>query len=66
MSELKKMDLLVALVYHRNFLLIADFAMKNHIPIVSPVSERESQVTGNPMVIKVRPSAESLYPMQPQ
>jgi|WetSurMetagenome_2_1015567.scaffolds.fasta_scaffold12211_3 hypothetical protein len=61
-ESLKKMDMIIALVYHRNFLLIADFAKANHIPIVSPVSERESQVSGNPMVIKVRPSGESLYP----
>jgi LysM repeat protein len=61
-ESLKKMDMIFALVYYRNFVQIADFARTNHIPIISPVSERESQVNGNPVVIKVRPSLESLYP----
>ena len=56
---LKKMDLIVALLYHPNFQIVADFAREHAIPVVSPVSERASQVAGNPQVIKVRPSAES-------
>ena len=60
--ELKKMDLIIGLMYHRNFQIVAEFSRQNGIPIVSPVSERESQVAGNPMVIKVRPSASSLVP----
>ena len=60
--QLKKMDLIIGLMYHRNFQIVAEFAKQNRIPIVSPVSERESQVIGNPMVIKVRPSSRSLVP----
>lgn len=61
-QELKKMDLIIGLMYHRNFQIVAEFARQNQIPIVSPVSERESQVVSNPMVIKVRPSSRSLVP----
>ena len=60
--ELKKMDLMIGLMYHRNFQILAEFAKANRIPLVSPVSERDSQVAGNPMVIKVRPSAKTLVP----
>jgi LysM repeat protein len=60
--ELKKMDLMIGLMYHLNFQIVAEFAAMNKIPLVSPVSERESQVINNPMVIKVRPSSKSLVP----
>ncbi len=60
--ELKKMDLMIGLLYHRNFQIVAEFAKQNSIPLVSPVSERESQVNRNPWVIKVRPSNLELIP----
>jgi len=60
--ELKKMDLMIGLMYNRNFQIVAEFARQNGIPIVSPVSERESQVNQNPVVIKVRPSSKALVP----
>jgi LysM repeat protein/ABC-type branched-subunit amino acid transport system substrate-binding protein len=60
--ELKRMDLMIGLMYHRNFQIVADFARRNSIPIVSPVSERESQINQNPWVIKVRPSETDLVP----
>jgi len=53
---MKKMDLIVGMLFNRNFEIVASWARKHRIPIVSPISERESQVEGNPMVIKVRPS----------
>ncbi|MEI6900944.1 MAG: ABC transporter substrate-binding protein, partial [Bacteroidota bacterium] len=57
--ELKKMDLVIGLLYHRNFQIVSGFCLKNHIPIVNPVSERESILTSNPMVIKTVPSTDS-------
>ncbi|MEI6456896.1 MAG: ABC transporter substrate-binding protein, partial [bacterium] len=57
--ELKSMDLIVGLLYHRNFQIVAGFAETNKIPVVNPVSERSELVTGNPYVIKVRPSKKS-------
>jgi ABC-type branched-subunit amino acid transport system substrate-binding protein/LysM repeat protein len=59
---LKEMDLIFALLYQRNFQIVAGFAKENKIPVVSPVSERDVQVAGNPMVFKVRPSVKTLYP----
>ncbi|NQV01506.1 MAG: amino acid ABC transporter substrate-binding protein, partial [Bacteroidia bacterium] len=54
--EMKKMDLIVGMLFSRNFEILASWARDHRIPIVSPVSERESQVEGNPVVIKIRPT----------
>ncbi len=56
---LKTMDLIVGLLYTRNFQIVADFAEKNKISIVNPISERSDVVTGNATVFKVRPSKKS-------
>ena len=61
-NDLKKMDMVIALLYHRNFQIVAKYTDQYRIPLVSPVSERESQVTGHPSVIKVRPAAGSMLP----
>jgi LysM repeat protein/ABC-type branched-subunit amino acid transport system substrate-binding protein len=60
--DMKKMDLILGLQYHRNFQMIASFALKNNIPIVNPISERDQIITGNPWVFKVRPSLLSQVP----
>jgi len=57
--EFRNMDLIVGLLYHRNFMTVADFAEKNRINLVNPISERSELVTGNPVVFKVRPSRKS-------
>jgi len=54
--ELKNMDLMVGLIYHRNFQIVAEFAQKNKISIVNPISERSELVSDNPFVIKIRPA----------
>lgn len=54
--EMKTMDLIVGLLYNRNFQIVADFALKNSIPIVNPISERDQIIVNNPYVIKVRPA----------
>ena len=53
--ELKSMDLIVGLLYHRNFQIVASFAARNKINIINPVSERSELVSGNPFVFKVQP-----------
>jgi ABC-type branched-subunit amino acid transport system substrate-binding protein/LysM repeat protein len=58
--EMKLMDLIIGLLYHRNFLMVADFARKNKINIVNPISERSDIVTGNPLVFKVKPAKSQL------
>lgn len=57
--EMKKMDLIIGLLFHRNFQIVAAFAQKNNIPIVNPLSEREQILTGNTSVFKVYPSQET-------
>ncbi len=54
--EMAEMDLIVGMLFNRNFEIVSSWARDRQIPIVSPISERESQVEGNPMVIKLRPS----------
>jgi len=57
--ELQNMDLIVGLLYHRNFQMVAEFAKNHNIPIVNPVSERSELVSGNPMVYKICPAKSS-------
>jgi ABC-type branched-subunit amino acid transport system substrate-binding protein/LysM repeat protein len=59
--ELRKMDLIIGMMYHRNFQLVADFAEKNNIPIVNPISERDLILEGNKKVFKVRPSLKTQF-----
>ncbi|MEI6436659.1 MAG: LysM peptidoglycan-binding domain-containing protein [Bacteroidota bacterium] len=53
--ELKSMDLIIGLLYHRNFQIVASFAARNKINIINAVSERSEIVSGNPFVFKVQP-----------
>lgn len=57
--ELKKMDLIVGLLYTRNFQIVANFAEKHKIVIVNPISERSDIIARNRTVIKARPSKKS-------
>lgn len=54
--DLKKMDLIIGMLYHRNFKMVADFAEINKIPIINPISERSDVIAGNPYVFKAIPS----------
>jgi LysM repeat protein/ABC-type branched-subunit amino acid transport system substrate-binding protein len=60
--ELKKSDLIIGLLYNKPFRMVADFAQKNGIPLVNPLSEREQIVQGYPRVIKVQPTPSSQIP----
>ncbi len=60
--ELKSMDLIIGVLYHRNFQIVADFARKHNIAIVNPISERTDILKDNPFVFKIQPS----QPAQPQ
>jgi hypothetical protein len=57
--EMKKMDLIIGLLYNRPFRIVADYAQKNNIPLANPLSEREQIVQGYSRVIKVQPSSSS-------
>jgi ABC-type branched-subunit amino acid transport system substrate-binding protein/LysM repeat protein len=54
--ELRNVDLIIGMMYHRNFQLVADFAEKNNIAIVNPLSERDQILEKHKKVFKVRPS----------
>ena len=60
--EMKNMDLIIGLMYPRNFQIFSEFAGKNHIPLINPVTERDQIVNGNPTVFKVRPSVKKQIP----
>lgn len=60
--ELKKMDLIIGMLFQKNFQIVSTFAEKNNIPIVNPISERTQIVTGKPEVFKVYPSASARIP----
>lgn len=59
-SELKSMDLIIGLLYHQNFRIVADFALKNQIRLVNPLSERSEIIHNNPNIFKVQPDKESI------
>ena len=54
--EMKSMNIIFGLLYQRNFQIVAEFAKRNKIAVVNPVSERSDLVNGNPFVFKVQPS----------
>jgi LysM repeat protein len=59
-SELTDMDLIVGLLYHRNFQIVAEYAENHHIPIVNPISERSDIVKKNSYIIKLQPEKASI------
>lgn len=58
-TSLRSMNLIVGLVFLRNFRMIADFAREHHIPLVNPLSEKSDILDGNPWVIKIQPAESS-------
>jgi ABC-type branched-subunit amino acid transport system substrate-binding protein/LysM repeat protein len=60
--ELKNMDIIFGMMYHRNFQLVADFCEKNNIPIVNPISEREQILDKHKKVFKIHPSLKNQVP----
>jgi ABC-type branched-subunit amino acid transport system substrate-binding protein len=58
--DLKNMDLIIGMIYQKNFQMVADFAQKNGIWIVSPLSERSQILANHSRVFKVLPSKESM------
>lgn len=57
--ELKNMDVIFGMMYHRNFQLVADFCEKNYVPIVNPISEREQILDKHKKVFKIHPPLKS-------
>jgi LysM repeat protein/ABC-type branched-subunit amino acid transport system substrate-binding protein len=59
-DKLKKMDLIIGPLFSANIKPIAQFALENKIPIVSPFTKSLSLLEGNPFVIKITPSEKTL------
>lgn len=59
-DKLKKMDLIVGPLFSANIKPIAQFALENRIPIVSPFTKSVSLLEGNPFAIKITPSEKTL------
>ena len=58
-QEIKSANLIIGLLFHKNFMIVAEFARRNKIPIVNPVSDRADILRDNDMVFKVSPSLAS-------
>jgi ABC-type branched-subunit amino acid transport system substrate-binding protein len=54
--EMKNMDLIIGLLFQKNFQIVSDFAQKHGINIVNPVSERDQIIHDHSRVFKVMPS----------
>lgn len=54
--EMKEMDLIIGPLYTSNFKRVSDFAKKNHIPLVSPFSQVNKILLGNPYIYKATAS----------
>ncbi len=59
--KLKEVDLIISLVYSKNFELISDYSKKYHIPLVNTLSKRRKIIYENPYVFKVEPNKGDMY-----
>ncbi len=57
--EMRDMDLIIGILFTKNFKLVANFAQQNAIPLINAISRRPEIIDGNPWVFKVEPSEES-------
>jgi len=59
-SEMQQMDLIIAPLFARSFTIAARFARQHQIPLINPLSRRNSITDGNSEVYKVYPSDEAI------
>lgn len=57
--EMKKLDLIIGLMYSSSFKIVSRFAKENDIIIVHPISNRDKIIINNPHVFKVMASLET-------
>ena len=55
-EEIRSADLIIGILFNKNFQMVAKFAHENRIPIVNPLSERPEIIRDNDMVFKTNPS----------
>ncbi|PKQ62034.1 hypothetical protein BZG02_13930 [Labilibaculum filiforme] len=54
------LDFMIGPVYQNTFSIVADFAQRRRIPIISPLSPKNSELTTNPFVIQMNTSIQSI------
>ncbi|MDM8161806.1 LysM peptidoglycan-binding domain-containing protein [Labilibaculum sp. K2S] len=54
------LDFMIGPVYQNTFSIVADFAQRRRIPIISPLSLKNSELTTNPFVIQMNTSIQSI------
>lgn len=59
--QMAKMDLIIGPFFAKSFDLVANFASKEGIPIINPLSRRSEFTSGNEYVVKLQPSSWSQY-----
>ncbi len=59
-NKLKEMDLIIGPLFTSNIKPVAQFALENKIPFVSPFTKSATILEGNPFAIKVTPSDKTL------
>jgi len=55
-----KLDIILGPVYSNTFKLVAEYAQTNQIPIISPLTSKNSQLHNNPFVFQLNTSIKSL------
>lgn len=59
--EMAGMDLIIGPFFAESFSLVAEFAKKNQIAVVNPLSRRSEITKGNEFIIKMQPSGWAQY-----
>lgn len=59
-AELKKMDLIIGLLYGQSYQMVALFGKQNNIPVVNPLSNKAQFLENNPMVILSNPTVSTM------
>ena len=62
LDQLKKqeVDLIIGPFFSKSFSLVREYAIKNNILIVNPMTEREAVLLNAPNVVKLKPNAQSM------
>lgn len=59
--EMAGMDLIIGPFFAKSFSMVADFAKKNNIPVINPLSQRSEILEGNEYLVKLQPSGWAQY-----
>lgn len=60
-QELQNSDLIISLMYSKNFALLSDYCKEYKIPLVNVLSKRGQIIYRNPYVFKMSPKPDALY-----